>query len=433
MTLLAVGRVFDGYDVAPSAMSWNGDQLSLSGPIYIPVAASSRFALLTCVRDRVRSLVNSDDERHVPVTFTLDPALDGFYRPLSASISFEAYSPEAALGQWSMTLERLGRGALPQVEVHSNYAHIDPSNALSATEANVEASATAIAISACPSTAYDAWNGFNPASGTARVAESGTLSMFETTFPGLPFTAIHRFSVAPADGYVGACSIKGTYAGVADQLCLGDMAPARNGLVISNGLVRAKITSAALTVEVYDSGSWVTTSATGWTMVATSGTIGANTIDLSAADTVAVLRNSPEACSVRVLAAATKELSATGRVWVDIGVMRGSMVVTVVPRCDRLVVWSLASANAVAGTSINGGTRQTSNDGNGNRLLVVGAGDTRNTANVGVSESTNLTYSRAFGIGVELGGSGATGAASAQQVAYEWFMGRAESQRVVLR
>ena len=427
MTLLAVGRVFDGYDVAPSAMSWNGDQLSLSGPIYIPVAASSRFALLTAVRDRIRSLVNNDDERHVPVTFTLDPALDGFYRPLSASITFESYSPEAALGQWSMTLERLGKGALPQIEVTANYAHVDPSNALSATEANVEGSATRVAGTVIPSTAYDGYSLYYSSDGTTRVAESGTLSLFSRTFPLLPLSTTHVWTVVPADAYVGACSIRGTYAGVADQLCLGDMTPAVSGVVLSNGLVRAKITGSTLTIEVYDSGSWVTTSATGWTMIASSGSIGSNTVDLGAAPTVAVLRNSPESASVRVLGAGTKELSPTGRVWIDLEVKRGSMLVTVVTKCDATAAWSLASTNAVAGTSINGGVRETSNDANGNRLIVVGNGTARDTSNIGVSGGT------AYGIGVELGGSSATDAAAAQQVAYEWFMGRSETQQVVLR
>lgn len=434
MSVLQIGRVFDTYDVDVTSASWSGKVVTLTGDVYLStVTASDRPEVAAAMRDRFLALTASSDEEFVPVTWSEDSTVDGYYKPLDGRVSYSPASLNDGYFEWECTLERHGPSGPAQIEELYNYAHVDPSNALSATEANVEASATAIAIGACPATALDAWNGLSAASGTARTAETGSLSMFETTFPGLPFSANHRYSLLPSDAYVGACSIRGTYAGVADQLCLGDMSPARDGLVLSNGLVRAKITGSALTIEVYDSGAWVTTSATGWTMVATSGTIGSNTIDLGAATTVPVLRNSPEACSVRVLAAATKELSATGRVWVDIGVQRGSMVVTVAPKCDRLVVWSLASTNAVAGTSINGGVRQTSNDANGNRLLVVGAGNTRNTVNIGVSESTTQTYGRSFGIGVELGGSGATGAASAQQVAYEWFMGRSGSQRVVLR
>lgn len=433
MTLLAVGRVFDGYDVAPTSMSWDGDRLSLSGPIYIPTSSSNRYERLSAVRDRIRALVNNDDERHVPVTFTLDPALDGFYRPLAASITFEAHAPTAAHGTWSMTLERLGRGALPQIEVYSNYAHVDPSNALSATEATVNA-ATAIFISACPNDAYDAWNGYTSAGGDDRTSASGVLATWDFTpsaGAALPFSAIHRFTAEPADAYVGACSLRGTYAGVADQLCLGDMAPTTDGLVISNDLIRVKVTSGALTLEVYDSGAWVTTSATDWSLT---GTAAAGAIfDYNAAPYVSVLRNSPEQVSVRLIGATSTTTTALGRMWLDITVQRGSMIASFTARADVDARWDVRASTVIAGTTINGGVRQTSNDANGNRLVVVGACNTRNTGQIGVSQSAAVGDHLNFGIGVELGGSAATGNFAAQKVAYEWFIGRSEAQRVVLR
>lgn len=428
MSILKIGRAFDTYDVDAVTASWAGKTLTLAGDVYLStVTASDRPEVAAAMRDRFLALTSSSDEPVVPVVWSEDSSVDGFYRPIDSRVNYSPASLNDGYFTWECTLERVGGGALPQIEVTANYAHVDPSNALSATEANVTGSTTRVAGTVIPSTAYDGYTLYFSADGTTRVAESGTLSLFSRTFPTLPVATTHVWTVVPADAYVGACSIRGTYAGVADQLCLGDMTPAVSGVVLSNGLVRAKITGSTLTIEVYDSGSWVTTSATGWTMIASSGSIGSNTIDLGAAPTVAVLRNGPESAAIRVLGAGTKELSPTGRVWIDLEVKRGSMMVTVVTKCDATASWSLASTNAVAGTSINGGVRQTSNDGNGNRLIVVGNGTARNTSNIGVSGGT------AYGIGVELGGSSATDAAAAQQVAYEWFMGRSETQQVVLR
>jgi hypothetical protein len=429
VSVLTIGRVFDTYDVDVVDATFS-TTVRITGDAYLnhlPLADRAKAA--AAMRDRIAQLVTAD-ETTVPVTWTEDPAVDGYYRPLSAECQFTAASLNDGVLTWSVELEPVGAGALPQHEVSATYAHV--TNSLGASLATINTAAVLL-MNACPDDSYDAWNGYTAAAGQDRTAETGVLATWDLTpssGAAIPLTALHRFSCVPSVAYVGACSIRGTYAGLADQLCLGTMNPAAEGLTISNGLVRARIVSGALRIEVWDSGAWVATTVTDWVIT---GTAGAGSIlNVDAAPVAIVVRNTPEAATVRLLAGPSTTATALGRTWLDIGVQRGSRVVNFAARSDVAATWDVRASLPLAGTSINGGARETANDANGNRLVIVAAGDTRNLVQLGVS---NTVASKVFnfGIGVELNGSTATGNDQAQKVAYEFFIGRSETQRVVRR
>ena len=432
MSILQIGRVFDTYDVDAVTVTRNGRNLKIDGDLQVPasVPLANRNGVAAAIRERLVRMADSD-EVHVPVVWSEDPSINGWYRPLSAEATVDVATLNEGYLRWSAELELAAGGvALPQVEVLGNFAAVP--NGLGASS-GVLNTAAQILMSSIPSSASDAWNGYTVADGTARTAESGALASFDFTpsaGAALPLTLLSRFTLDPANAYTGACSIRGTYAGITDQLCLGQMAPAPNGLVLSNGLVRAKITAGVLTVQVYDSGAWVNTSAAGFTLTAVA-TLGA-IFDWDIAPLVQVIRNTPERCTVRIIGAPAITTSAVGRFWCDISVARGSRMISCQAQCDKAATWDLRAVS-VASTSITGGMRQTSNDANGNRLLVVGTGNgTAAATDLGVTDSVAKT-TFGFGIGVELNGSSSTGNDQAQKVAYEFFIGRSETQRVVKR
>lgn len=432
MSILQIGRVFDTYDVDAATVTRSGPVITIEGDVQVPssVPLANRNAVAAAIRERLVRLPGGDEE-HVPVIWSEDPSVNGWYRPLSASAVIDVATLNEGYLHWTAELEQAaGGGGLPQVEVLGSYVAVP--NGLGASGAVLNTAAQ-ILIASIPSSASDAWNGYTVADGTARTAESGALASFDFTpsaGAALPLTLTSRFTIDPANAYVGACSIRGTYAGVTGQLCGGQMSVPPNGLVLSNGLVRAKITAGVLTVEVYDSGAWVATSAAGFTLTATA-TLGA-IFDWDIAPLVQVIRNTPERCTVRVIGAPSVTTSAVGRFWCDLTVVRGSRMISCQAQCDKAATWDLRAVG-VASTSITGGMRQTSNDVNGNRLLVVGTGNgTAAATDLGVTDSVAKT-TFGFGIGVELNGSGSTGNDQAQKVAYEFFTGRSETQRVVRR
>jgi hypothetical protein len=429
MSVLTIGRVFDTYDVDVVDMTVS-TTVRITGDAYLThLALADRPKAAAAMRDRIAQLVTAD-EKTVPVTWTEDPAIDGYYRPLSAECQFTAASLNDGVLTWSVELEPVGHGSLPQHEIAATYNHV--ANSLSASLSTINTAAVLL-INACPDASYDAWNGFTAAGGQDRTSETGVLATWDFTpsaGAAIPFTALHRYSCTPANAYVGACSIRGTYAGLAGQLCLGAMSPATEGLIVSNGLVRARIASGALLIEVWDSGVWAATTATDWILTATAGA-GA-IFDYDSAPTAVVMRNSPEAVTVRLLGAPSTTASPLGRFWLDIGVQRGGRVVNFSGRSDTAATWDVRASLPLAGSIITGGVLQTANDANGNRLVVVGTGNTRNLVQIGVSDTVARKVFD-YGIGVELNGTTSAGNDQAQKVAYEFFIGRSETQRIVAR
>jgi hypothetical protein len=427
MTLLAIGRVFDGMDVAPARATWSGEALTLEGP----VVASSVGALRAC-RDRLMSLVGSRDERHVPVTFSEDASWDGYYRPLAASMNLEEHHPTSAMGRWSVTLRPVGDGPLPMTEVKSMYGVV--TNPWSITNSTLNGAYSL--ESTAPTTAFDHWNGEDPANGQSRTTETGTLRTFinQGGAPAAPSEVLHRYSVVPSDAYVGACSLRGTYAGVASALCLGrQMAPAASTFVLSNGLVRISVDSGSsrFAIQFYDPDSltWVTVGPNTWGL-----TIAGSATTVSTTARISVLRNSPEQVSIRVLGPST--MGAYGPVWVDLSVLRGAPYVLGVVRTQGNTYTTIKPATGTACTSLDGGFHQTSNDAAGNRFVVTAGnngGGTRNlvTGELGQSSAANRTF--VFGVGVEIAGSGSVVNNTAQSIEYQMLSGRSETQRIVTR
>lgn len=446
MTILAIGRAFDGVDVDVSSARWSGAQLSLTGDLFLgAITAANRKGTAAAVRDRLMALIDSRDEPAVAVTWSEDASVDGFYRPTGATVDYSAASLNDGYASWSVDLERVGAGSLPQVEIVSQYGCI--TNDASITNATLTAATpNEGAICGIPLAAYEYYGGSTGRQTVAKPTRSSDTGDVLVIYAGatLPTSFVHTYAVDPADAYDGACSVVGTYAGVASQLCLGrSMSPSTGSdLTISNGLIRAKFSSGALQVQVYDTGVWETVGPGTWPITIAAQVGGSYTWTWSTATRASILRNSPEQVTVRLIGSGTTSgTQESGRVWLDVTVQRGARHIAFNVLQDAGGRVTVGPSSSIGCTTITGGLRQTSNDAKGNRYVLVGSAGYwgTNTTTGAINQTAGpggilrYYYSAPFAIGSELGGSGATGINVAQAVAYEWFAGRSETARVVLR
>lgn len=443
MAILQIGRAFDGLDVDVSGARWSGRQLSLSGDLYLgAVTAASRKGTAAAVRDRLMALIASRDEPAVPVQWSEDSSVDGWYRVTASSVDYTPASLNDGYASWSCDLELID--GLPQIELLTTFGVI--SNDESIFNSTLNAADERGLYTGIPNAAIDWYAGAlarQVKTGQTRTASSGTVRILYGAITSLPATLVHSYTVEPADAYAGACSIAGTYAGVASQLCLGRNMGPTTGLVLSNGLVRAQLSGGALQVQVYDSGTWRTLGPSTFTISALSNLGPSYTWTWGGASQVVVLRNSPEQCTVRLIGTnATFGAFDAGRVWLDLTVQRGGRSVICTLRADNPSRATVAPSSNTLADAITGGLRQRSNDANGNRYVLAGSngffGNDLTVGSIAQSDDPGTAgaqyYSYAtFAIGAELDGTGASVFNAAQSVAYELFAGRSESCRVIAR
>ena len=448
MSILQIGRAFDAFDVDVSSARWSGDQLSLAGDLYLgSVAAASRVGTAAGVRDRLLALQAGNDERTVPVVWSEDPSIDGWYRVTASTVDYSPASLNDGYMAWSADLAFVS--GTPQVEIVGSFGLIDNDESITT------ATFSTGSIIGVPGSATDlkgiaASTSYVPIS---RASSDGTCQVFYD----LGYAAsTATYTVDPSDHYEAACSIRGTYAGIADTLVLGrDMEPlGGSNLVLSNNIVRCGFSAGgAIQVECWDTSAWRTVGASTWGLTGLIVFAGGTwTFNCTTSSGVQILRNSPECVSVRLFNVSSGAY--LGRFWVDITIKRGSRLVEFHSQNDTYMNLNVTPSSAIASTgspTFTGGLRKATNDAYGNRSIVVGARGRNVTSGAtgpsyawaenlvtGAISQVNVTgldgyYDAPFAIGVELDGTSATSPNTAQAVAMEFFNGRNETQRVVQR
>lgn len=439
MTLLALGRVFDGIDVAPSDIAQDGRRVSMRGPIQC-----STYSKLRAARERFAALTTSADEVAIPVTFSgTDASINGWYYVRAAAWQQPPHSPTSLVAFWSVELERAGdRADAVQLELHSVHAVRQNQNGIDSSDYT----STFGWMDWVPGTATD-WYNTSLATAYTRSADAGESARGLVAGSG---EYIATFSVDPATAYYGACSIRCNYGGVSELVGGrgGEGAFGTNSWVLSNGLVRVKQHSgdnSAFVVEVLDSGSWVTMhSNVGWRNEIDYGGGSTASWNINTA-TVTVLRNSPDVAAIRLQVLNTSFAANFGRLWIDLAVRRGDMHVCGVVQVDSLGsaggVHAIEPTSSIAATALSGsaGLRATSNDSNGNRAVWACAGAVAVTQNTTtgriVQNSGGGTTGRKlpFMVGCELNGSSASTPNAASDVLLQWYDGRGTEQRPVRR
>lgn len=440
MSIFQVGRAFDGVDVDVSALSLTGDALSVSGSVILgAVTAANRPGVGAALRDRVSALMvpqSGGEPQIVPVVWSEDSSVDGYYVVRSASFTPSTLSAIEGSGSWQIELQRFGGGSVPQCEVYGKHAARTNSHSITTTTLNGSTDYRRVGV---PAAAVDFWSGAQSTALT-RTSATGALSMWY--LGNYPLARTSTYTVGAADFYDGACELRTTYGSATSQLVTGLYCPpAFDGMVLSNGLVRAFLhpsVDTAFEVEVFDGSQWEDLAGgVGWRVEHDYGGGSTHSWDLSAA-TVQIIENTPVRVTIRLVLAEAATVAQFGRVWIDLTVRRGDMLVAGTVRSDTMGslggVVALEPTSSVAATGLTGGLRATSNDAAGNRAVwAIANGSPSNNTTTGRIVQTSGQTVTPFMVGFELAGSSSSGIENAQDILYQWYDTKSESLRVVRR
>lgn len=360
-----IGRVAD---LRPSQVTRSGDGLRIDGTIM----ATSKDAL-DARRFQLAGLVGNVDEEAVPLTWTVDPMVDGFYRVRSAATG-KLGVERSSSARFSVELDRLDSGfARPRLEVVTTAAV--RTNAHSVTAPSVLAVAIpgalgyAFAESDHPMTyGAGASSGGYDADGLAIVA-------YEFAYAAADGLMSHRFSADIASHYAGSARVEVKF-GSSHYPVHGAQMPsgAAMGWRLSNGLVRVYPTYntssnlVELAVEGLSGANWygqtyqftLTTTATAL--------IGAGSGGVQSVFAFPrIVRNSPETCVLRLDSAnySTFITVMRGHQWVQVVVMENSSA------AGDKHGWAVTEPGSPTVATMTGGAQATTDDTNGMRWQVT--------------------------------------------------------------
>lgn len=425
----------------PAKVVSSGARLQVEGAI-IPDAGSdaANVAEWLARRQQLVGMVDNPDMDVWPVWSSSDAAVDGFYWVRRAEVSPESSALVNGVGRYRVELERAVNLAGPIVENVTSSVVMTNDHAVSGS-ATVAAvwGVPADALSVDPPTIVAG----QPAAGS-RVSEDGALKLYRVD--DVVSSAV--WTVEPADFWASAARVEAKLSGSTFEPMPGRAVPLTStNWRIGNGLVR--VTPSATSGKLFDVSFWDSSwsaeqavsasvrfpSVPSYTYSGTYDTL------LSAV----VLRNSPEACTVRltVKPSSTSGSSAdqaavllASHATIDLTVRRGEPLVrmSIAPR--NLSGYLAVGVGAASGsqTGITGGVRSNTTV-NGGRLLVASPNTFTASTSLG-NPGMNLSFARAqglFGIGYEIDGASAATYNTAQQIAYQYLATLTERQRVVLR
>lgn len=420
---IKIGRV--GGDITiQSVAKWDnsGDVIQLSGRYFSTTGSVEEF---TSLRQQISGLAGNPDEEVIPVVWGADATVDGFYRVLDCSISMIGGTLTTGAFDFEMTLAKVGGYAGPVFE--SILVGDLRTNAHSITEltANIEHGIPNA------STEYRTIGGarsLGVGKSTQRTSADGIMEIHG--FTGLAagsaaLSTISSWRVAAASFYIGAATIEtGTTLRVVVGKQIENKATAWR---LSNGLVRVTpVTGGKLGFSVFDGSVWDT--AKQFRLLRT----GPNDM-ITEWDSITVLRNSPEECSIRLAGALS---GWAGTFTLDLTLKRGSRVV----ECFAAAIDNSSGPGigirletSEAATALTGGFRATSNDASGNRYVLASPVAQTNDLTIGRMFQNVVASTFTFMIGEEVGGSGAAVIDGAQSLIDDYMYAWTERMVVVGR
>jgi hypothetical protein len=387
---------------------------------------ASTLADAKVLRQQLLGHVNNPDEPVVPVTWSTDSTLDGFYKVNSASVGMqhEQRNIDNLIFPFSVDLERVdGTGMSALAEC----------NQVVALRTNPHGITTAswLPLPWLQDVGIDSFirNGTTSTymSGTVPRTGDSTWMSSDSTPSIYPGTSFSQILLPASSWYTGGCRVE---VGTSNRYAVGrQIVRDLTNWRISNGLVRVIANASAgaqIDVQWHNGSSWSSTKSFAVTLSGSS-----YTTYTPAPTSMHILRNSPERVTVRVVSA--------GTVFVDLSIRRGSRFVEVNATESTGInasAWGVKRTTTEASTALTGGIRATSNDGDSNRFVLSGAGSnaiTTDLVNGRMYVSAGSPTSFQFGISSEIGGSGATGMNTAQNQVYQYMAVWGETMRVVSR
>lgn len=307
---ITIGRVsLDDID----GWQFDADTITITTDI---IGAS--LAAAKAKRAQVLGLMANPDEPVVPVTFSEDSDVDGYYTVLEASVGSYPSSLVTFTFPASIVLQRVPDFASPLFENICMGGF--RSNNQGITAASMQA---VLAVPVEADSFYDIDNSFNDlGAGAVRSASNAPLNLWLYKFDaGGPQRRTVQFSTRPAYWYYGACTIEEQRSGSWYTLVGRQWMNARqgNGWRISNGIIRvsANGTEPRIDVEMWTGAAWST---------AKTYKLGRDSTfaEFTGNSSMHVLRNGPEEVAIRLVVGAPLIPNHTT---IDLRIRRGQKMV----------------------------------------------------------------------------------------------------------
>lgn len=449
-TLFTIGRTGN---LRARTVSYDGGRLSLTG--YVLPSSDAANGVLAA-RQQLRGLVDNPDTDIFPVTCSTNSTIDGYYRVASVSVD-DVGVFNATKARFSIALDRVdpdATGVLIEgagtVFTRTNSHAIIGADVGAASGPSGQWSVPAAATQVIPP---NRWG--KAAAPITRASATG--SMFTTSILTASTIAVGQHLLPVANHYDGAATIERLYGSSNYQAVEGRQASlSASNWRLSNGLIRIQASATAnrlFDIYSYNGSAWSTSAITINLYGENQAAAGATKISATNAkvEAVSVLRNTVEVCTLR-LAVRFTSVSAGGSVGqaatnqytystilVDISLRRGDHIAAVNVLTSPARYIKLLDNAAPASTGLTGGMRTTSNIANGNndRLVVASPATVTHDSTSGIlidgTSRAGSVRSGLFGVGLEIGGSGASGLNAAQELIYQFLIPVSETQRVVLR
>lgn len=412
-----IGRA--GGDVTmrePKSVDFNGNQVSIKGDV---IATS--FADATALRQQLVGLAENVDEPVVPMVWSTDTHLTGFYRVNSVSVPSDIVSKQRYYFPYDLQLERVSQYGQPAFELTSvgtlrtNTAGIVNSDTVDFTAWQVSNYAWFSGYSATTfSSNPENRSLYNGSAATAFLIKSNPASSHVLTL-----------GCAPAQWYEGGPKVELSYdSGSTWRIVNGrQIQNLAEYWRLSNDLVRCRVASPGssmdLLVSHYDGSQWDTEKRYTLTI------FGQSLASTWRAASVTVLRNDNIECVIRIAM-----LVGTNPWLIDLSLRRGSRFVEGYMSTGASGTCGVKVTTVEAATALTGGIRATSNDAASNRYVLSSPlGVTNDLVNGGISIASVSTFP--FMIGSEIGGSGAASQSTAQNQVYQYMAARSHSLRFV--
>ena len=296
MGSLKIGRIGVALDLDPAGIIEEAD-VNL-GEVIVQIdgeiALSNESAAKSLKNELTRMALS--EERFVPLTWSEDPLLDGYYQLQEASIEITTVT---GFYPFSLGLRRIG--SVDRVAIESHLLIVERTNNF--------AGVTPAPFHAQPenSTAWE--QGVTSPNLVSRVFSDGTVKVYY----GISTSINPVWSIAPADFYEQSCSFRYADAAAALQFATSpDVPSSAASWEISNGGVRVTpgASNARLDVEFYDGTAWRTHTIKLLSAAA----------ELGAWDYVTVLKLNPQVVTIRLYQGTTNQ----GFFTLDLSLRRGS-------------------------------------------------------------------------------------------------------------
>lgn len=359
----------------------------------------------------------------VPVVWSEDSTVDGFYRQLDADIDAEDYAlNDNGLYDFSVTLERIGGSAQTEFQSLLTSVLVVNQHDLLDTEVRPWHSPPVAAL------AYD--TGDTSPTAHTRTTEDGVIPVIIDLDTDVDPT----WSVEPVDYYKGGAKIT-----VGGRVRTGLDAPNLPAdWVVSNGQIRFKpgqsagVSTGRILMEVFDGTAWSTSKAFA--------VLFAGTTVVPKWHYVTIVRNTPEVAILRLVRDAEEAPATTHRHTLDIHLRRGSRYATFNYHFSGgAATWKVQRDSAEATTAITptGGSsvaavRATSNDADGDRFVLGSQHDTTQDNTQGGIEFVSTRF-YSFFIGSEINGSSAAANDQADALILQYMGAVYEQVRAVPR